>query len=190
MKKNLYALLLILTALSAVWLGTAPEKSVGPLETQSLDSGYSTTGNGSLQFEAELVNKTLTEDSPAVIRFEIDSSMDNFTTYSGPYAPFSTPEAEKQGSGYSIHLWSDGYRGSNYITPGEGFVTRQLSLRKTWNRSTIEREYELRTREPLFDSEKRIETGSYIINGSIGYSQSGAEEDRKQLDYTVTFEVE
>ena len=190
MKKLAGGSLLLLIAVSAVLIGIIQSPSNGSLEVQNFDSSYSTTGNGSLQFEAELVNETLTDDSPAVIRFGIDSSTGNFTTYSGPYPPFSVPEAEKQRSDYSIRLWSDGYRDSDYITPGEGFVVRQLSLGKPWNRNNIEREYELRTREPLFKSEKRIEKGSYLINSSIGYSHGGAEEDRERLDYTVTFEVE
>jgi len=197
MKKTLLSLTILVTAVGL--LAIPKNISTEKFELQNFNSSYSTTeNNSSLNFEAELLNKTPTSSSPAIIRMSLRTE-NNFNTRSGPYPPFSVPEADKQDSNYSINLWSNGYKDSR-LAPNSPIPFRQVAINKHWKNKSITREYELRVEEtfenlslngnPLPEEELRIKKGRYVINESILYSfNHNTTDEYKQLNYKIEFEV-
>lgn len=196
-----FILLIILSGISISLLQNPSQTE--KFKVQDFNHTYSKTDNSSLEFKAELVNETVTEESPAVIRMSLSGWDGKFMTQSGPYAPFSVPEAVKQDSNYSINLWNDDYRDKSSIRPGSALAIPDSARIGYWENESITREYELITRErvvnisawrdePASEEEEELilKEGEYVVEDSIGYSfDHDHNSDYEWLSYRIEFRV-
>lgn len=198
MKKFATPSIILLIVFSGISITLLQEPATNQFKVKNFSYNYFAADNSSIDFEAELANKTITENSSASIKISLIGQEDDFMTYTGPYPPFGVPTAEKQSSNYSINLRSDNYS-DRQPSPGYASSPPKVAINKTWNQSSITQEFELRSEdqldirrfsgEPIPNEKLKLREGNYTIKDSIGYSFNHSADEWKWLDYRIEFEV-
>lgn len=135
------------------------------------------------------IEEGLVFSSPAKIEFTLESEKLYFKTYSGTYPPFDTPSASKAtNENKSFNLWSDDYRKNDVgITQESGYkqigLVPLVGIEKQWSKKQVNRTYQIRSVDVS-------ETGKYIVEESVSYSNGNGDGREQKLNYSIEFNIE